>query len=124
MDEAQITGAASSYARKYALNGLFAIDDTKDADHDHGRSHTPKGKIEQPGNDAEFNAAKRNMMEMVSNNRDGMFDGDMDNVAFCKEVCNNVLGRQAKSALDIALVMDELKAGRIGWDYGKKLEEE
>lgn len=32
MDDAQITGAASSYARKYALNGLFAIDDTKDAD--------------------------------------------------------------------------------------------
>lgn len=32
MDAAQITGAASSYARKYALNGLFCIDDTKDAD--------------------------------------------------------------------------------------------
>lgn len=32
MDVAQITGAASSYARKYALNGLFCIDDTKDAD--------------------------------------------------------------------------------------------
>ena len=32
MDESQITGAASSYARKYALNGLLAIDDTKDAD--------------------------------------------------------------------------------------------
>ncbi len=32
MDESQITGACSSYARKYALNGLFAIDDTKDAD--------------------------------------------------------------------------------------------
>jgi hypothetical protein len=32
MDEAQITGATSSYARKYALNGLFAIDDTKDPD--------------------------------------------------------------------------------------------
>lgn len=32
MAGAQITGAASSYARKYALNGLFAIDDTKDAD--------------------------------------------------------------------------------------------
>lgn len=31
-DGAQITGAASSYARKYALNGLFCIDDTKDAD--------------------------------------------------------------------------------------------
>lgn len=32
MDESQVTGAASSYARKYALNGLFCIDDTKDAD--------------------------------------------------------------------------------------------
>lgn len=32
MDESQITGATSSYARKYALNGLFLIDDTKDAD--------------------------------------------------------------------------------------------
>lgn len=32
MDDSQITGSASSYARKYALNGLFAIDDNKDAD--------------------------------------------------------------------------------------------
>lgn len=32
MDSSQISGAASSYARKYALNGLFAIDDTKDSD--------------------------------------------------------------------------------------------
>jgi len=32
MDASQISGAASSYARKYALNGLFAIDDVKDAD--------------------------------------------------------------------------------------------
>ena len=32
MDQSQITGATSSYARKYALNGLFLIDDTKDAD--------------------------------------------------------------------------------------------
>lgn len=40
MNEAQITGSASSYARKYALNGLFAIDDTKDADatNDHGKT--------------------------------------------------------------------------------------
>jgi hypothetical protein len=32
MDESQITGSSSSYAKKYALNGLFSIDDTKDAD--------------------------------------------------------------------------------------------
>ena len=34
MDDSQVTGATSSYARKYAMNGLFAIDDTKDADTD------------------------------------------------------------------------------------------
>lgn len=41
MDGSQITGAASSYARKYALNGLFAIDDTKDADstNTHGKKN-------------------------------------------------------------------------------------
>ena len=40
MDESQITGAASSYARKYALNGLFLIDDTRDADatNTHGKT--------------------------------------------------------------------------------------
>ena len=36
MDGSQITGASSSYARKYALNGLFAIDDTKDSDTTNG----------------------------------------------------------------------------------------
>lgn len=36
-DESQITGTASSYARKYALNGLYLIDDTKDADTDEHR---------------------------------------------------------------------------------------
>lgn len=38
MDGSQITGSASSYARKYALNGLFCIDDTKDADTRDNRS--------------------------------------------------------------------------------------
>ena len=42
MDGAQITGAASSYARKYALNGLFCIDDTKDPD------ATNKGEKQAP----------------------------------------------------------------------------
>lgn len=42
MDEAQITGAASSYARKYALNGMFCIDDTKDADSHDNRTTAPK----------------------------------------------------------------------------------
>lgn len=47
MDGSQITGTASSYARKYALNGLFLIDDTKDADTDEfqgGQKIKEKGK--------------------------------------------------------------------------------
>lgn len=51
MDGSQITGTASSYARKYALNGLFLIDDTKDADTDAyheqttGEKHKEEPKI-------------------------------------------------------------------------------
>lgn len=40
MDDSQITGTASSYARKYALNGLFLLDDTKDADTDEYHNQT------------------------------------------------------------------------------------
>ena len=42
MDAAQVTGTSSSYARKYALNGLFCIDDTKDADTD--EYHAAEGR--------------------------------------------------------------------------------
>ena len=42
MDESQITGTASSYARKYALNGMWLIDDTKDADTDEHQKQKSK----------------------------------------------------------------------------------
>lgn len=54
MDEAQVTGSSSSYARKYALNGLFCIDDTKDPDatNDHGRAPAkPKAQPKAEGCD-------------------------------------------------------------------------
>ena len=44
MDSSQITGSASSYARKYALNGLFLIDDTRDADTDEQHRQTSGAK--------------------------------------------------------------------------------
>lgn len=47
MSSSQITGSASSYARKYALNGLFAIDDVKDADSRDNRSEAEKKIAEQ-----------------------------------------------------------------------------
>lgn len=46
MDESQITGTASSYARKYALNGLFLLDDTKDADDVDENGQTEADKAE------------------------------------------------------------------------------
>lgn len=45
MDGSQITGTASSYARKYALNGLFLIDDTKDADTDEYHNQNEQTKL-------------------------------------------------------------------------------
>lgn len=56
MDEAQITGAASSYARKYALNGLLLIDDNKDADSQDNSKHGQPETIESYG--AKIKAAK------------------------------------------------------------------
>ena len=44
MDESQITGSTSSYARKYALNGLFLIDDNKDADSQDNSEQGQKAK--------------------------------------------------------------------------------
>src|SRR5699024_3141159 len=52
MDSSQITGTASSYARKYALNGLWLIDDTKDADTDaYNKKKTPKKPVLKPDTD-------------------------------------------------------------------------
>ena len=48
MDSSQVTGTASSYARKYALNGLFCIDDTKDADTDAYHNQTSGAKSARP----------------------------------------------------------------------------
>ena len=46
MDGSQVTGASSSYARKYALNGLFAIDDSKDSDGTNGgKEDKPKQEL-------------------------------------------------------------------------------
>lgn len=47
MDEAQITGATSSYARKYCLNGLFGIDDSKDADSNEHKQQQNNAKPHQ-----------------------------------------------------------------------------
>ncbi|MEN4767289.1 ERF family protein [Duffyella gerundensis] len=47
MDAAQVTGATSSYARKYCLNGLFGIDDSKDADTDEHKNQQSNARPQQ-----------------------------------------------------------------------------
>jgi hypothetical protein len=62
MDPSQVTGSASSYARKYALNGLFLIDDTQDADtQDNTKKEVPK-KIE-----TQDNKARLELIEQIKN---------------------------------------------------------
>ncbi len=68
MSASQITGSASSYARKYALNGLFAIDDNKDADHESQYQNAPQ-KINE--------AQRTELMTLIQNTQ-------TDAVKFCK----------------------------------------
>lgn len=70
MDGAQITGAASSYARKYALNGLFLIDDTKDADTEEYKTQKPKKddveeKIQQKKEEVKKETAREKLIKYV-----------------------------------------------------------
>lgn len=76
MDESQITGTASSYARKYALNGLFLVDDTKDADatNDHQKpkaaprpKQAPKPKAAPQPQGGELKAAKVRLWRALQN---------------------------------------------------------
>lgn len=53
MDDSQVSGSASSYARKYALNGLFCIDDAKDAD---TNAYTAQTRKEQKNTNSQRNA--------------------------------------------------------------------
>lgn len=66
MDEAKITGAASSYARKYALNALFSIDDTKDPDTDehYKRTHADEAS-DVPKQKSQSSARKRVTSSML-----------------------------------------------------------
>ena len=62
MDDSQITGTASSYARKYALNGLYLIDDTKDADTDEYKNQGNKAPAIKSATQAEIGNLKKEII--------------------------------------------------------------
>lgn len=67
MDESQITGMASSYARKYALNGLFCIDDTKDADTmDNTNGHSAPAPKEEKKEDNRPWMTEKNLHDILA----------------------------------------------------------
>lgn len=71
MDGSQVTGASSSYARKYCLNGLFLIDDTKDSDFTN--TH---GKDKPANNNSNNNTYANNSNNTYSNNNNDLSYGD------------------------------------------------
>jgi hypothetical protein len=77
MDGSQVTGASSSYARKYALNGLFALDDTKDSDatNTHGKEEAKslqiwKQEIDKCNSVDELNSYYANSQQSINGNKD------------------------------------------------------
>ena len=67
LDESQITGMASSYARKYALNGLFCIDDTKDADTmDNTNGHSAPAPKEEKKEDNRPWMTEKNLKDILA----------------------------------------------------------
>lgn len=105
MDGSQITGAASSYARKYALNGMFAIDDTKDSDatNDHGRGAQPKamsaGQIVAKAASPAASKAKEAWTLYVKKPDNEGIDGATLKLHFGK-VCNEVCKKQPRDLTD------------------------
>ena len=102
MDASQITGASSSYARKYALNGLLCIDDNKDSDTTNTGDNTPAAPAKASKEDnaevekaiAEINAAK-SKEELI--NAIAKYKGNksvINNLAFINAVNNNKYAKE------------------------------
>lgn len=86
MDGSQVTGASSSYARKYALNGLFDIDDTKDSD------TTNKGDNEQP---------KQKPAQQKPKESNGLTDETKKKINSCIVQYRALTGTETKEILEI-----------------------
>ena len=87
MNEAQITGSASSYARKYALNGLFAIDDTKDSDADEYTKQTTKSSaktVSKPKAKGRISDLSK-VEAFLKKDRNGGLKALMDNYSISKD---------------------------------------
>jgi hypothetical protein len=122
MDDSQITGAASSYARKYCLNGLYCIDDTKDADSEEVQAQV-KGK-QPPKQPPTHDAVKalidscQALAELI-NAKDGSQQTAKSVYAY---FCNQVVGKEIPtSQLNMKQIKDiQSKAAAMFIEYQAK----
>ena len=106
MDAAQVTGATSSYARKYALNALFGIDDTKDADTDEyartAQSGANQGQSKTPAQAAAQEAPQQDEMHAARQE----LSAEMKRIGATKEevvaVCIKLFGKSSSTNLSVA----------------------
>lgn len=99
MDGSQITGASSSYARKYALNGLLCIDDTADSDTTNvgdGKPEKTSGRAKKTPVNAVAEPAKSTVPEKTSGKADMMPGGKL----YAQIIAAFATGKKAKSGKD------------------------
>ena len=116
MSDSQVTGTASSYARKYALNGLLAIDDTKDADTDAFKKQTTQNVIKTE--DVKKELAKTKPVEEITSQemtyeearnlgfRDGRKIGDLNRKQLEEFIINSTNAKYKKAAEIVLDAMD------------------
>ena len=107
MDGSQITGAASSYARKYALSGLFLIDDNKDADSNEYHKQNDQQKPKQKGQQQQGNqqGQEQNQVRYIDNTQYQEINDLINDIAKIKgmpfdTLANYVLSEKLKGLQD------------------------
>ena len=106
MDDSQLTGATSSYARKYCLNGLFAIDDTKDADTDEYQKQQSKGSekpAQKPAEKAENKYVRIENNETYVLTRQGYKKPSELNLSTLQQMYSNKLYQEAQFVIQLAI---------------------
>lgn len=104
MDDSQITGSTSSYARKYALNGLFLLDDTKDADSDEYRNESGKNQTNNSHKEDKDNKLEKLLKEL---NDEGKKKGV--GMEFVKKSYPNITSVRELSELQLKAVIEDIK---------------
>jgi hypothetical protein len=110
MDDSQITGATSSYARKYALNGMWLIDDTKDADSQ--KPEETKVKQNKEPDVPEFTPEEYITLEQQTTINGIIIDKDVDRDAFLKHMKANSVPEIKASDYQNAINVLRLAKGR------------